>query len=388
MKNMRKLKKLLSPMLISALALSIGSTAFADDTIKIGVITNGMQSPIYTECMTNAGNLVASEYNENGGLLGKQVEIVPADGGLTADEAINAANMLISRGDISAVYGCPTSIMVMGCESLFGDAQVPLLMGGTSVKIHDETDNMYLFRCRPSDSISARIAATLLVEEMGCKNLGVIYENSDFGQGALTIFQEYADEQGVSLLGEGYNTTDQDITSQALKLKEAGVDGILVWANSGNVPMIASALYAQGLDVPVCGNGGTCNSQVQSSCQPEWIDGWYGLTDVSVDKDDETMKAFIAKYKEAYGEDAYIEDTVATGYSEASWICDAIERAGSADPVDVAEALYATEGFEGLTGVFKLRGDKVDFAGTNDIVRQVMKDGEMTLEYDRTVSVD
>ena len=101
------------------------------------------------------------------------------------------------------------------------------------------------------------------------------------------------------------------------------------------------------------------------------------------------MQAFVAKYKETYGEDAYIEDTNALAYSEVAWICNAIQRAGSADPKDVRDALYATEGFKGLTGVFKLRGDKVDFAGTNDIIRQVInEDGVITETYDRSVSVD
>ena len=384
------MKKFLTLLLALTIVACFGlSSAIAEDPIRIGLITMGLSNPIYGEAMTNSGNLVVEEYNANGGLLGRQVEIIVADGGTTADEAINAANLLLTRGDISAVYGCPTTIMVMGCEMLFAAAGVPLLMGGTSVRIHDEVDNPYLFRCRPSDSISARIAATMLVEELGVTNLGVIYENSDFGQGAFQIFSDYAAEVGVPIIGEGYNTTDQDITSQVLKLKEADVNGVLIWANGPNVAMIASALYNQGLDVPVCGNSGTCNEQVHAACQPEWIDGWYGLVDVALAKDDADMQAFVAKYKETYGEDAYIEDTNALAYSEVAWICDAIERAGSADPKDVRDALYATEGFKGLTGVFKLRGDKVDFAGTNDIIRQVInEDGVITEIYDRSVSVD
>ena len=183
------MKKLFSLILVLSLVLGMG-LAYAEDSIKIGLITFGMTNPIYTEGFINSGKLVAAQYNNNGGLLGKQVEIIDADGGNTADEAINAANMLLSRGDISAVYGCPTTIMAMGCEMLFAEAEVPLLMGGTSVKLHDETDNMYLFRCRPSDAISARIAASMLVEQLGVTSLGVIYENSDFGQGAFRIFEE------------------------------------------------------------------------------------------------------------------------------------------------------------------------------------------------------
>ena len=381
------MKKLFSLILVLSLVLGMG-LAYAEDSIKIGLITFGMTNPIYTEGFINSGKLVAAQYNNNGGLLGKQVEIIDADGGNTADEAINAANMLLSRGDISAVYGCPTTIMAMGCEMLFAEAEVPLLMGGTSVKLHDETDNMYLFRCRPSDAISARIAASMLVEQLGVTSLGVIYENSDFGQGAFRIFEEYAKEKNVPIIGEGFNPTDQDVTSQVLKLKEAGITGCLVWANAYNVAMISSALYNQGVSVPVCGNGGTCSADVQKSCQPEWIDGWYGLADVCITKDDEDIKNFIEAYKEAYGQDVYYDDTFCTAYSEVSWICDAITRAGTPDPKAVRDALYATEGFKGLTGEFKLRGDKVDFAGTVDIIRQVIQDGEIVLVYDRTISVD
>lgn len=163
-----------------------------DGEIKIGVLTTGTAIATYTETVTNGANLAANQLNAKGGVLGKKVVIVTSDGSNTADETINGANRLLEDPDIAAVCGYPLSTGCLAIEGLFKSAEKPLVISGTSVRLKDETDNEYLFRGRASDAIQARNAAAFLAEELGNDQvMGILYENNDFGQGALQVVEEY-----------------------------------------------------------------------------------------------------------------------------------------------------------------------------------------------------
>lgn len=357
-----------------------------DGEIKIGVLTTGTAIATYTETVTDGAELAAAQLNEKGGVLGKKVVIVTSDGSNTADETINGANRLLEDPDIAAVCGYPLSTGCLAIESLFKQAEVPLVISGTSVRLKDETDNEYLFRGRASDAIQAKSAAEFLAEDLGLnETMGILYENNDFGQGALQVVEEYCNEKGITLVAEGFNTTDTDITAQVLKLKDAGVQSVVTWIAASSVPTVASNMYNQGLTVPKCGPVAVTLEENLTNCESAWIDGWYGVTDICMTKDDETLQSFISEYFEMFGDDAYLSNEGANIYSHVLWLCDAIERAGSTDGPAIMQAMKETDNFPGLNGNYKLIGDKVDYVSTVDIAQNVVVDGKVQNEYIKTV---
>jgi len=382
------MKRILSLVLVVMMALGACAWASAEDTIKIGLLTTGTAIATYTETVTNGALLAAAQINEKGGVLGRQVEIVAEDGSNTADETINGANRLLARGDIAAVCGYPLSTGCLAIESLFKEAEIPLVVSGTSVRLKNETDNMYLFRGRASDGIQAQSAAAFLAEDLGNNEImGMLYENNDFGQGALQVVQAYCDENGIKLVSEGFNTADTDITTQVLKLKEAGIQSCVTWITASVVPTVSSNMYNQGLEVPMCGPVAVTLAENLKNCEPEWIDGWYGVTDICMTKDDEALKNFVAAYYEMFGEDAYLSNEGANIYSHVLWLCDAIARAGSTEGPAIMQAMRETDNFPGLNGSYKLIGDKVDFVPGCDIAQDVVVDGKITNVFIKSVSL-
>ena len=67
--------------------------------------------------------------------------------------------------------------------------------GGTTPQI-STLDNDYLFRCRASDSIFAEAAAAY-AKELGCKKLGLFFNNDDFGTGAEGVIKQYCADNGM-----------------------------------------------------------------------------------------------------------------------------------------------------------------------------------------------
>lgn len=376
-------------MMAATMTLGMGMSAMAaeEGPITIGLLSTGTAIATYTDTTTKGAELAVAQINEAGGLLGREVVLQVEDGSNVADETINGANKLLTSG-VAAVVGYPLSTGCLAIESLFKDAQVPLVVSGTSVRLKDETDNEFLFRGRASDAIQATVAIAFLLDDLGLEGpVGMLYENNDFGQGALTVVQEYCDEKGVELVSEGFNATDTDITSQVLKLKEAGVTSVVTWIAASSCPIVASGLYNQGVDVPKVGPVAVTLEENLTNCEPEWIDGWYGVTDICMTKDDEKLNTFVEQYKEMFGEDAYLTNEGANIYSQVMFVADGIERAGTTEGAALAQAMRETPGFEGLNGTYKLMGEKVDFISGCDISQDQIINDEIQNVFISSVSV-
>ncbi|MCE5255691.1 MAG: ABC transporter substrate-binding protein [Spirochaetaceae bacterium] len=314
--------------------------------------------------------------------------MVPEDGSNVADETINGANRLLSRGDIVAVCGYPLSTGCLAIESLFKKAQIPLVISGTSVRLKNQTDNLYLFRGRASDAIQAQSAAAFLAKDLGCnKIMGMLYENNDFGQGALSVVQEYCNANKINLVSEGFNATDTDLTTQVLKLKKAGVQSCVAWITASTVPTVSSCMYNQGFNVPLCGPVAVTLEENLKNCQPEWISGWYGVTDICMTKDNKALKSFISAYYSMFGKDAYLSNEGANIYSHVLWLCDAIQRAGSTDGKAIMQAMRATDNFPGLNGNYKLIDKMVDYVRGCDIAQDKVVNGKITNVFIKSVSL-
>ncbi|MCG2728818.1 MAG: ABC transporter substrate-binding protein, partial [Acetobacterium sp.] len=98
----------------------------------------------------------------------------------------------------------------------------------------------------------------------------------------------------------------------------------------------------------------------------------------------EAGKTFVTEYKKAYPNSANIAAVSALGYDGYMMTLDAIERAGSADPVAIRDALAATKDFEGATGMITI--DANGDATKNQAVIKGVKDGKFT--YMDTVTID
>ena len=80
---------------------------------------------------------------------------------------------------------------------------------------------------------------------------------------------------------------------------------------------------------------------------------------------------FIEKFKAKYNKEPNAFN--ALGYDAAKFLFDAIERAGSAEPEAIKDALASTTDFEGVTGSFSI---DENHNPVKDIVVIELKDGE------------
>ncbi len=327
------------------------SAAAEGDTILIGVSASITGSAPTNGMRTQQGaQMAVDEINAAGGVLGKQLELYVADDGGLQDTGINATNLIASQNVVAQV-GPTLSGLALAVEGIVSDAEYPMLVGATSPKLVTTIDNPWLFRVRASDTIQAQLAAVYATENLGCSKIGLFTNSNDYGSGARTVVEEYLTEKGIEFVSESHNTGDTDMTGQVLKLKEAGVDCVIVWTDDAETALAARQFYDLGLDVPVIGSTSISTPQVNELCQPEWLDNWYSCTDFTTSNDSELVQTFVQDFNAKYGEDP--ELYAVTYYSAIYLLKDAIERAGSTDSTAIRDALAETDGLEVPIGTYR-----------------------------------
>lgn len=337
------MKKILSIMLAFALVLTLGM-CFAEDSAPIVI---GLSAKITGadaangDRMVKAATMAVDEINEAGGVLGRKVELRIEDDATDNAVALNVANLFAGQDDICSVVGPWNSGAILATESTYADAHIPFMGLGTNPSLL-ELNNPYCFLVRANDTLMASCGASLVLDELGAQCVGIMYTTNEFGTGAMEIIQAACEKAGIPCYSEAINIGDTDVTGQILELKQKNIDTMVVWASDAEYVLTARQAYELGLDVNVVASPAITMDQVRELCDPEWVEGWYSVTDFVADTDDPDVIAFCEKYQAEYGDGQPAELYVADVYSSVKLMCDAIERAGSTDRDAIRDALEAT----------------------------------------------
>lgn len=308
--------------------------------------------PVVSYATIQGLEMAAEEINAAGGILGNKMTIIWEDMGTTPDVALNAVNKIIARGDVNVHVGINYSGSALAVEEVIEEAKLPTFTGGTSPLLAD-INNPYVFRGRTGDRYMVDVALSYIQGSLGVAEGGTIallYNNNDFGVGALNILTEKCADAQINLVSEAYNVDDSDVTTQILSLKAQNPDVVLVWSSVNGFPVASRAIYEQGMDCPVFAASSASMQSVIDTCDP-WMNGWYSLSDCCMDNPDPAIQAFASNYTEKYGTDT-LNFAAAYSYSWAYLIKDAYERAGSTDTEAFVKAMNETEGFTGLNGTY------------------------------------
>ena len=197
------MRKLLLITLV--LLLVVGCSRGEKETVKIGALiplTGGLAS--YGEYMQYAIDVAVEEVNENGGVLGKEVEVVVKNTETNPDIAREKAQELIDEG-IRIIIGAAASSSTIEASGVTVENECVLIApASTSPDITNLNDNDLLFRVCPSDLFQGKIMAKYL-HEHGKTRVVALYINNSYGTGLKDVlYQEFAALGGDTLKSVPY----------------------------------------------------------------------------------------------------------------------------------------------------------------------------------------
>lgn len=242
-----------------------GSEGADGDVITIGRILP-LSGPLAgTGTRVAEGSEIARQLvNEDGGINGMQVEYTDID---APDEegARRGAERLLNE-DIDVVLGTFGSALALAAIPVItGEGGLYWETGASAVAItNGDNDNIYRVSSTAAQigSDAVDFAADVLAEKLGKApgDLTVAWAgvNNTYGSDVLAGVQESADENGMDIvLEEAYPMDSADLTSVALKIRDAAPDVLVLTSYDADAAALGRAMRAADAAPPaVIGSGG------------------------------------------------------------------------------------------------------------------------------------
>lgn len=362
------MKKIVCFVLAAAMALSLAAcgnssngNASGGDTIKVGVIANTSgDSSQYGIAVSQGAKLYIKQLNEEGGINGKQIEVVEYDDkGATAD-AVNAYERMKSGGVTAVIGAVLTNTTLAVADKTYEDNMPQITASATaaSVTVLDPTDEnsdirTNVFRACFIDPFQGEKMAEY-AQKLGATKCAVLYDSgNDYAKGVGDAFAAKCKELGIECTIEGYATGDKDFKAQLTNIKASGAEYIMCPNYLEDVGLIVRQAREQGITAGFLGGDGW--SGVTAYASAEDLEGSYFCSGYALGSNAEFEEAYAAEYKEAPK-----QMFEALGYDAALLMCNALKsaeeqglEAGSDEYKQaVIDAMKATNGLEGVTGTF------------------------------------
>ena len=328
-------------------AVSLPTQAQAQDTIKIGIITDQTgPAKFYAEPVTQGSILAAEWINANGGVLGKKIELLIEDDGAKPDVSASKARKLVDAG-VVAILSNSASPATQQQQTVSLATKTPQVTPSNSGDtLTTAIDNPYFFQLGPLGSTQIKTLMSY-AKDQKFKRVAIVGDFAGLSKLIAAVFKKNLEANGIEVVA--YEVLPQGSTTavpQMQKIRAAKPDAIFQAGIIG--PQMAQffrAYHQLGFKQPVLGS---FNLSI-----PAYLKIAKGLMEgvAFIDAYDptkpETAK-FIAIYKKKFGTEPY--SLPGYGWDGIMFIADAIKRAGSTDKEAIRKAMQATKGWVGVMG--------------------------------------
>ena len=317
----------------------------------------------------NAANLQAKEWNDKGGVLGKQIEIVQYDDKNTAEEATTIAQKIISDKKVVGVIGHFSSGVCMTAAPIYQENKVIEISPSAS---HPDYSGIgdYIFRNNTIISKEAAASIDIAVNDLGKKKVGIISIMTDWGTNTSSIIKELIEKTDAKVVAhEEVMEGSDDYTPAITKLNEAGADVVICCGMYNLVAPVAKQYKQINPDISIVGFSNAYSQQL-IELGGQAVEGVCFPVIFFSESDDPNVKSYVEAYKAAYGNAP--SALTSQAYDSVGILLTAIKDANTTDSEKVKDQLYK-EKYQGVTGEIKFdeKGD-VD----KQFVKVTIKDGK------------
>jgi branched-chain amino acid transport system substrate-binding protein len=232
-----------------------GATAMAQDTLKIGWIDPLSGSAASAgERGLKTFRFVANELNAKGGILGKQVEIVPFDDKLNpqesliqAQKAIDAGIRILTQGIASSVAAALTDFVTKYNERNPGKEVLYLDYAATDPVLTNDKCSFWHFRWDANSDIKMEALTNYMKGIPSIKKLYLINQDYSFGQSVRSQAKAMlaAKRPDIQIVGDELHPLQKitDFAPYVAKIKASGADSVITgnWAQDFALLLKAAA---------------------------------------------------------------------------------------------------------------------------------------------------
>jgi len=345
--------------LAGAALLPLASGALAADPIKIGAVVSATGPASFLgDPQQKTLEMYVKKINDGGGVLGRKLELVLYDDASDANKANAFTRRLIMQDEVDVILGASTTGSTMAMAPQAEAAKVPLVsLAAASVIV--EPVKPYVFKMPHSD----RMAAQKVLAEMktrGFTQFALLSDTGGFGKSGRTETLKLAEAMGMkSVEDQTYGEKDTDITPQLTKIKSSPAQAILVFG-TGQAPAIVARNYQQlAMKQPLYTTHGQASTEfiriAGKSSEGIRMPSPALLIASALPAADPQKKVSV-DYAKEFETQAKMDVSTFGGYAHDAlfMVVDAVKRAGGTDKQKLRDAIEATSGFVGVSGIYKM----------------------------------
>ena len=304
------------------------------------------------ECALNAVKLAAKQFNENGGINGKQVKVLSYDDQGLPEEAVKLATRMVQADGVQAIICSCISSCVLSSGKIYNDAKIPTFGTGTSPTWMAEGWE-YVFRACQNNDFAMNLVVKKL-KDLGITKAAIFAGQDDAAVAGVKTFTELCKDAGIEITtSESYAEGNTDFSGQVAKIINSNPQVVFISTFGPTQPLIAKQLRQFGYN-------GLCFTKdlyqvdalnVAGAASNGIAFAYPYLTYSSVDEcDDAFIKDFLTAYEAEYGT-LPVSDCAYRAYDSMLVLKAACEAAGSNDGEAVAKAVGTLSGVQTLAGL-------------------------------------
>ena len=194
--------------------------------------------------------------NAAGGVKGRKIELVVRDTQGDPTKAVNAAQEMISRIKVHAIWGPTNSGESLATTPIMARAKMPDVHPCFVDTLINPAKYPNAFRMAPSNSQIDDAVSGYGVDNLKLKRFAVIGDTTGYGTTTVNSSSAAYEKRGAEVVYKGtIDATQPDVTPDMLRMKNAGAEAITLWTvSTGLISRILNTRANMGWNVPLTGH--------------------------------------------------------------------------------------------------------------------------------------
>jgi len=329
----------------------------ASDRVLVGHVGSMTGSEAtFGQSTDNGIRLAAEQWNAKGGVKGKPIDVKTYDSQGKPEEAAVAATRLLVNDKVNVLLGEVASSRSLAMAPAADDRQVPMITpSSTNPRVTKEGGKVrpFVFRVCFIDPFQGTVMAKFARDNLKVTKVAILRDvGNDYSVGLADFFQDKFRYLGGEIVtDQSYKAGDQDFKAQLTAIKNKSPEAIYVPGYYTDVALIARQARELGMKQPLLGGDGW-DSQKLYEIGGKAIEGSYYSNHYSPDDPNPRIQEFVQAYQKRFG--GIPDGLAAQGYDAAMVAFDAMVRATAPGGVPLRDAIAATKGYPGVTGIITI----------------------------------
>ncbi|MGB9879360.1 MAG: ABC transporter substrate-binding protein, partial [Anaerolineae bacterium] len=153
--------------------------ATSGEPIVIGAIVSatGPNSALGAQ-ERNVLEMMETKINNEGGVLGRPLEIIVEDDKTDAKEAVTAANRLLDQKKAVAIIAATGSASTLAVKPITAERKIPQIAMAAANDITDAPPTEWIWRTPHKDAMAVARALTYISKSLGAKKIAVLHDEN------------------------------------------------------------------------------------------------------------------------------------------------------------------------------------------------------------------